>query len=78
MNKNKSLCIFWKNVDNDISYHSLNMNGTKGLYEKFIIPNGQEDEYEDIYLMENNVIFKIIENYCRDGTLSKDIMWEED
>jgi hypothetical protein len=78
MNKNKSLCVFWESIEQGISWHSLSKNGQKGIYETFIIPNGQVDEYEDIYLIENNEIFKIIEHYYKYGTRSKDIVWEED
>jgi hypothetical protein len=78
MNKNKSLCIFWENMENDITYHSLNKNGKKEFYEEFIIPNEQKDIYEDIYLIENDKIYEIIEYYYNYGKRSKDITWEQD
>jgi hypothetical protein len=78
MNKNKSLCIFWENIEEDITYHSLNKNGKKGITEKFIISNGQEDEYDDIYLIENEKIYKVIEDYYINGIRSESIYWEKD
>jgi hypothetical protein len=68
MNKNKSLCIFWEDIEKDITYHSLNKNGKKGFYEEFIIPNGQKDIYEDIYLIENDKLYEIFEHYYNYGT----------
>jgi hypothetical protein len=78
MNKNKSLCIFWEDIEKDVTYHSLNKNGKKEFYEEFIIPNGQKDIYEDIYLIENDKIYEIIEHYYNHGTRSKIILWEQD
>ena len=78
MNKNKSLCIFWEDIKKDITYHSLNKNGQKELYEEFVIPNGQRDLYEDIYLINNNKIYEVIEYYYNYGKRSENIIWEQD
>jgi redox-regulated HSP33 family molecular chaperone len=78
MNKQKSMCVFFKDIEHGISYHSLNGNGKQNIYEKFILSNGQLDEYEDIYLIENEKIGSVIEYYFENGIISENIVWKED
>lgn len=78
MNKQKSMCVFFKDIEHGISYHSLNGNGKQNIYEKFILSNRQLDEYEDIYLIENEKIGSVIEYYFENGIISENIVWKED
>jgi hypothetical protein len=78
MNKQKSMCVFFKDIEHGISFHSLNKNGKQNIYEKFILSNGQLDKYEDRYLIENEIIGSVIEYYFENGNMSENILWEED
>jgi hypothetical protein len=78
MNKTKSLCTFWEDIEEGISYHSINKDGKKDVYELFILSNGQADEVEDLYLVENIKIDKMIEYYIVHGKRPENILWEKD
>ena len=76
-NKTKSMCTFFNSIEDQIGYTSFNKNGKKGVYEEFILSNGQRDKYEDIYLVDNEEIKNIILSYCINRTCSKSILWEK-
>ncbi|MDR3057021.1 MAG: hypothetical protein LBU84_02645 [Prevotella sp.] len=78
MNEKHSLCIYFKDIDGGESMHSFNQEGSKNEYDKFIISNGQMDEYSEDMLIGNELAYQAIIHYFESGGAYDKIMWVDD
>lgn len=77
INQKTALAVYFR-YDGDSGFATTNREGNAGIYQTFMLSNGQIDEYSENMLVERSLSFDIIRHYFISGMLCEFVEWKEE